>query len=96
MLRSADKALSPAVVQTLDALTLPDSDAALAVLARRYAEAIDSADDEAKALEGLGPKLLATLAALQATPAARSRVKTEGGGDAGPNRLQALRDARGA
>lgn len=47
-------------------------------------------------LTDLGPKLLATLQALQATPAARSKVKVGGGGDAGPNRLQALREARQA
>jgi len=44
-------------------------------------------------LASLGPKLLAALEQLGATPAARSR-RGGGGGDAGPNRLQALRAAR--
>jgi len=44
-------------------------------------------------LASLGPKLLAALEQLGATPAARARVKT-GGGDAGPNRLKALRETR--
>jgi len=45
-------------------------------------------------LASLGPKLLAALEQLGATPAARARQKSGGGGDAGPNRLQALREAR--
>jgi len=48
------------------------------------------------ALADLGPKLLATLQALGATPAARARRKGTGGGDAGPNRLQQLRATRRA
>ena len=93
MLRDADKLLAPAVERTLGELQLGTVDDAVATLAQRYAAAID-ADSEGDALEALGPKLLATLQALQATPAARSKVKTGGGGDAGPNRLQALREAR--
>jgi hypothetical protein len=51
---------------------------------------------EAQAVLGaLGPKLLAALQALQATPAARARRKGGGGGDrAGENRLTQLRAAR--
>ena len=92
MLRDADKLLGPAVERTLAQLHLGTVDDAVATLAQRYAAAIDD-DEEGDALQDLGPKLLATLAQLQATPAARSKVKT-GGGDAGPNRLQALRAAR--
>lgn len=44
-------------------------------------------------LASLGPKLLAALEQLGATPAARARVKG-GGGNAGPSRLGQLREAR--
>jgi hypothetical protein len=93
MLRDADKLLAPAVERTLSELQLGTVDDAVATLAQRYAAAIDN-DSEGDALTDLGPKLLATLQALQATPAARSRVKVRGGANAGPNRLQALREAR--
>ncbi len=93
MLRDADKLLAPAVERTLGALQLTDADAALATLARSYAAAVD-ADPEGDALEALGPKLLAALQQLQATPAARSKVKTGGGDRAGQGQLQALREAR--
>jgi hypothetical protein len=56
-----------------------------------------AAQVEAVAVLGtLGPKLLAALQALQATPAARARRKGGGGDRAEPNRLQALRAARRA
>lgn len=45
-------------------------------------------------LETFGPKLLAALSALGATPAARGKRKGGGGDRAGENRLQALRAAR--
>jgi hypothetical protein len=93
MLRDADKLLAPAVERTLGELHLGPIDDAVATLAQRYAAAIDQADDD-DALEDLGPKLLAALQALNATPAARARRRPQGGGDAGPNRLQALRQAR--
>ena len=47
-----------------------------------------------QALATLGPKLLAALQALQATPAARAKRKGGGGDRAGPNRLTELRAAR--
>lgn len=90
MLRDAETLLGPAVEQTLTALELVDADAALVKLTRRYAAAIDDDGD----LEKLGPKLLAALQALQATPAARARRRHGGGANAGPNRLQELRAAR--
>jgi len=93
MLRDADKLLAPAVERTLGELKLGTVDDAAATLAQRYAAAIDD-DEEGDALEALGPKLLAALTALQATPAARARVKVGGGANAGPNRLQQLREAR--
>lgn len=46
-------------------------------------------------LGNLGPKLLQALQALQATPQARAKRRGGGGDRAGPNRLQALREARG-
>lgn len=95
MLRDADKLLAPAVERTLGELQLGTVDDAVATLAQRYAAAIDQ-DTEGDALTDLGPKLLATLQQLQATPAARSKVKAGGGTDAGPNRLQGLRQARKA
>ena len=97
MLRPADSLLAPAVETTLANLAkvgLTDSDAAVVRLAQSYAAAIDGAEDPAEALQALGPKLLAALQALQATPAARARRRPQGGGSAGPNRLQALREAR--
>ena len=93
MLRDADKLLVPAVERTLGELALGTVDDAVATLAQRYAAAIDD-DEESDVLTDLGPKLLATLQQLQATPAARAKRRTGGGGDAGPNRLQAIRAAR--
>jgi hypothetical protein len=93
VLRDADKLLAPAVERTLRELELGTVDDAVATLAQSYAAAIDD-DTDGEALGELGPKLLAALQALQATPAARAKVKPRGGGDAGQNRLQALREAR--
>jgi hypothetical protein len=94
--RDADKLLLPAVKAAVSALTLQEQDDALVKLAQAYAAAIDT-DADGDALEKLGPKLLAALQALQATPAARARRKGTGGGDrAGEGRLQALRAARRA
>lgn len=45
-------------------------------------------------LASLGPRLLAALTALGATPAARARRRSGGGDRAAPSRLQALREAR--
>jgi hypothetical protein len=42
----------------------------------------------------LGPKLLAVLDALGATPAARSKIRKGVSADDGPTRLSALRAAR--
>ncbi len=95
MLRSADMLLAPAVERTLAKLELGAVDDAVATLAQRYAAAIDQAEDGDEVLADLGPKLLAALQQLIATPAARSKVKRGGEGDrAGPSQLQALRQAR--
>lgn len=86
-----------------------DLAANLAAEAERLLERLDPEDDalalaqlaglairvERQAvLEHLGPKLLAALQALQATPAARARRKGGGGDRAGENRLTQLRAAR--
>src|SRR5258707_6084763 len=97
MLRDAGELLAPAVAGTVAALTLTAADAAAVKLAQRYAAAIDDADNRAEVLEKLGPKLLAALEALGATPAARARLKegkATGGGK--PSGLQALREAHRA
>jgi len=91
MLRDADKLLAPAVERTLGELRLGTVDDAVATLAQRYAAAIDT-DEEGDALTDLGPKLLAALQALQATPAARAKRKEAP--VRGESRLQAIRAAR--
>jgi len=94
VLRDADELLLPAVEATLGKLTLEDADAAVVKLAQRYAAVIDASETPAAALEVFGPKLLSALSALQATPAARARRRSGGGGNVGPNRLEELRAAR--
>jgi hypothetical protein len=91
MLRDAGDLLVPAVTATIAALKLTPADAGAVKLAQRYAIAIDADGD----LEKLGPKLLAALESLGATPAARARLK-EGGTGAKPAGLHALRQAHGA
>jgi hypothetical protein len=96
MLRDADQLLGPAVTDTVAGLTLTAADSAAVKLAQRYAAAIDGAESHADALEKLGPKLLAALESLGATPQARARLK-EGSAPGGkPNRLAQLRAARPA
>jgi hypothetical protein len=90
-LRDAGELLAPAVNDTVAALTLAPEDAAAVKLAQRYAAAIDDGGD----LEKLGPKLLAALESLGATPAARARLK-EGSAGGKPAGLRALRQAHGA
>ena len=90
MLVSSDQLVEAAVAETIDALTLAPEDAAATRLARRYAAAIDAAEDPQEAMEKLGPKLLAVLEALGATP--RSRAASKPATPAA--RLEALRAAR--
>lgn len=92
--RSADGLLSPAVAATLAALPLEDKDNAAARLATVYASEIDAADAEARAevLRDLGPRLLAALDALGATPKARALTGRGGGGSGGA--LAQLRASR--
>src|SRR5258707_14816301 len=97
MLRDAGELLGPAVAGAVAALTLAPADGAAVKLAQRYAAAIDDADNRAEALERLGPRLLAALESLGATPAARAKLKegkATGGGK--PSGLQALREAHRA
>lgn len=97
MLRDADQLLAPAIAGTIAALGLKPEDAAAATLAERYAAAIDAdTDGEGYALDRLGPKLHAVLESLGATPAGRARLKGGKAADAAPNRLQQLRNTRGA
>ncbi len=93
-LQDAARLLKPAVADTIAALDLKPEDTAAAVLARRYAKAIDDGDGDA--LSWLGPKLLAVLEQLGATPAARAKLKGRPAPDGKPNRLSQLRDARRA
>ncbi len=94
MLRDAGELLGPAVAGAVAALTLAPADGAAVKLAQRYAAAIDDADNRAEALERLGPRLLAALESLGATPAARAKLK--GGKEPGATEdpLQKLRAAR--
>lgn len=79
-----------AALRYLDRL-VPVDDAA----GRRHLQRIWDALAEQSTLSDLGPKLLATLEALGATPRARqAAAKPAGGGRGG--KLQALRDARSA
>lgn len=95
-LRSADELISPDVAETVAKLAdLTAADAAAVKLARRYAAAIDQAGPEcaAEVLDKLGPKLLACLEALGATP--RSRAARKGGvSGPGQGKLAAIRQAR--
>ena len=94
MLRNASELLAPAVTETIAALKLAGEDAAAVRLAQRYAAAIDAAEDHAAALDRLGPKLLAVLESLGATPDARTRLK-KGRPSAGkPSGLAALQAHR--
>lgn len=92
-LRDADELMRPAVDETIRALGLEDIDAAAIKLAQKYADAIDSARDQAWAMRWIGPLLLQCLESLGATPVARGKTKnptihiTE-------SKLHALRNAR--
>lgn len=59
----------------------------------RLIERLQAKVEAQAVLAELGPKLLATLEQLGATPAARAKVKA-GGGPGGPSRLEAIRAAR--
>lgn len=92
-IRDATTLIGPAVNQTLQQLDLADEDQAATQLAVRYATAIDEADDPTDTLNQLGPKLLAVLEQLGATPKARAQI-TKGTPAGGTNRIAALHAAR--
>ncbi|HEX7038674.1 MAG TPA: hypothetical protein VF202_01015 [Trueperaceae bacterium] len=93
-LQPADRLLTPAVNATLKHLDLAAADDAAVVLARKYAAAIDAGTDET--LNDLGPKLLAVLESLGATPRARAALQKGGAGGQGQGqgKLAAIRAAR--
>lgn len=95
-LRPADALLAPAVASAVKALSVDDVDAAAVRLAEQYAAAIDAgscAECNAKtSIAELGPKLLACLVELGATPRARASVMK--GGASGGGNLARLRSAR--
>ena len=87
--------VSRALVAALRAVPLGPEDQAATALAKQYAAQIDDGADLSK----LGPPLLAVLAALRMTPAARAAVvkggAPGGGTDGGPlGQLRALRGTR--
>jgi hypothetical protein len=88
----AGKLLAPAVEDTISAVASEPRLAGAAQLARRYAEAIDTADDHPQALRELGPRLLDALAAIGATKTAAKAVTAANA----PGRLTQLRAAHGA
>ncbi len=93
-LRDANKLLQSAVADTIGALDLTSKDAGAVRLAHEYASAIDLCCSNPEILEKLGPKLLACLESLGATPAARARMKGGKTPDAKPSELAKLRAAR--
>jgi hypothetical protein len=93
-LRSADTLFAPAVHDALNALQIAAEDVAAAQLARRYAEALDKAPDDAEVLAEFGPKLLSVLTALGATPRGRAALGRKSAQPRGTRRLEVLRAAR--
>lgn len=98
-IRSADDLISPAVANAIHERRheLTDEDIAAVRLAQRYAAAIDDGDTDT--LAQMGPKLLAVLEQLGATPKARAVIGTRIAAvkdTSGPTttKLQAIRAAR--
>jgi hypothetical protein len=73
-LQAAEDTMAAAVAESIGALSPGPQHAATALLARKYAELIDQAEDLAAAMDEYGDRLFACLAALGATP------PTTGGG----------------
>jgi hypothetical protein len=92
VLRSTDDLLLPQVQHTITQLQLRPEDSATATLAERYAAAIDTDPDQ---LKDLGPRLLACLMELGATPRARATI-VKGDSAGGPSNLTKLRAAHTA
>lgn len=68
-LRDADDTMTGAVAKTLDELQPGPLHAATAMLARRYAQLIDEAENLAEAMDEYGPRLFACLESLGAATA---------------------------
>jgi hypothetical protein len=66
------------------------------VMGRAYIQTLAAKVEVKELLDRLGPKLLAALEALGATPQARARLRGAQPADAKPNRLGQLRQAHGA
>lgn len=100
ILRDASELIYPAVYATVMSLDIDRDgrDAGMAKLALRLARVIDETPDskQASALWHLGAELHKTLESLGASPAARAAMKTPKTGNAKPNGLQKLREARSA
>jgi hypothetical protein len=90
--RPEDERLLPAVEETLAALELGAGDRAAAQLARRYAQVIDEARDQAWAYRWIGPLLLQALTELKATPMSRREAAKPPPGQL--SQLDRLRAAR--
>lgn len=94
-LQAAEDTMVGAVAQTIAALAPGPQHAATALLARKYAELIDLADELAPAMDEYGDRLFACLRALGATPpepkGGGAGVKTPG---TGINRLRQTRRPR--
>lgn len=96
-LRPADNLLAPAVQEAINAAKTEPVDVGAVKLALTYARAIDDAspDEHSDTLANLGPKLLAALEQLHATP--KSRTVGKGGTPSrAESRLAAIRAARPA
>ena len=94
-LRDADTLLQTAVAGTIAALEVTEKDRGAVRLAAEYARIIDLACDNPDILDKLGPKLLAVLESLGATPAARARMaKTVRTAEPKTSELAKLRAAR--
>lgn len=91
-LQAAEDTMAAAVAASIAALQPGPEHAATALLARKYAELIDQADNLAAAMDEYGDRLFACLAALGATP-----PQTGGGGKGvktPPTGLAGLRQTR--
>lgn len=89
-LRPVDDLIAPAIHATINALQTGPEDSGAVQLAHIYAKRID---DDPESLEQIGPKLLAVLESLGATPKGRSLLKAPAGGAKG-GKLAAVRNAR--
>jgi hypothetical protein len=91
--RDPETLLLPAVEEIVAALKLDPKDEAAAALAMTYARVIDDARDQGWAARWIGPHLLDALAALQATPASRAKLRKSVGraAEGRPNPIQQMR-----